>query len=35
LGENLLESGLENAIAQGIVPAPVINQVNAEFFKNS
>ena len=32
LGANLLERGLENAIAQGIVPAPVINQVNNEFF---
>ena len=34
LGANLLERGLENAIAQGIVPSPVINQVNTEFFTN-
>ena len=32
LGANLLERVLENAIAQGIIPAPVINQVNNEFF---
>ena len=34
LGTNLLERGLENAITQGIIPAPVINQVNNEFFTN-
>ena len=32
LGAQLLWRGLEQAIADGIVPTPVIDQVNREFF---
>jgi len=34
LGAQLLLRGLERAIADGIVPTPVIDQVNREFFND-
>jgi len=34
LGAQLLWRGLEQAIADGIVPTPVIDQVNREFFND-